>query len=313
MMTDQQNFMPDRNQDAWPSLPLEAWRDTYATLHMWTQVIGKIRLELTPRINHWWNSTLYVSSRGLTTSLIPYGSGGFAITFDFLDHQLRIETSEGGSRSIPLAPRPVAEFYRETMASLGALGIKVSIWTTPTEVPNPIPFEQDFEHKAYDGEYARRFWRILIQADRVFTEFRSRFLGKVSPVHFFWGSFDLAVSRFSGRPAPPHPSVPYVADVVTREAYSHEVSSCGFWPGGAGFEAPAFYAYAYPAPDGFDQYRIQPAEAFYSKEFGEFLLPYDAVRSAQAPDEALLPFLQSTYEAAANLGHWERAALERAS
>jgi hypothetical protein len=205
----------------------------------------------------------------------------------------------------------VAEFYRETMAALAELGIEVKIWTTPVEVPEPIPFEEDHEHKAYDAEYAQRFWWVLVQADRVLTEFRSRFLGKVSPVHFFWGSFDLAVTRFSGRPAPPHPGAPNVADSVTREAYSHEVSSAGFWPGGAGLEAPAFYAYAYPEPDGFKQYPVQPAEAYYHRDFGEFVLPYEAVRTANAPDEALLAFLQSTYEAAAELGNWDRAALER--
>jgi Family of unknown function (DUF5996) len=312
-MTSQRTPTPDAHPDLWPSLPLDAWRATYATLHMWTQVVGKIRLALTPLVNHWWNTTLYVTSRGLSTSAIPYGSGAFEISFDFLDHRLRIDASDGANRSFPLAPITVAEFYRKTMDSLAALGIEVTIWTTPVEVPDPIPFEQDREHKSYDAEYAQRFWRILVQADRVMTQFRSRFLGKASPVHFFWGSFDLAVTRFSGRPAPRHPGAPNVADCVTREAYSHEVSSCGFWPGGGGFDAPAFYAYAYPAPDGFKQYPVRPAEAFFSEDLGEFLLPYEAVRTAQAPDEALLAFLQSTYEAAANLAHWNRAALERAS
>jgi hypothetical protein len=271
---------------------------------MWTQVVGKIRLALTPLVNHWWNVPLYVSTHGLTTSPIPYGAGSFEMLFDFLDHRLRIETSDGATRSMALAPRPVAEFYRETMAALSGLGIEVSIWTTPVEVPDPIPFEQDEMHRSYDPEHAQRFWRVLAQADRVLTEFRARFLGKVSPVHFFWGSFDLAVTRFSGRPAP------NVSDSVTREAYSHEVSSAGFWPGGGAFDA-LFYAYAYPEPDGFQQYPVQPTEAFYSKDLGEFVLPYEAVRNAPSPDEALMAFLQSTYEAAADLADWDRAALER--
>jgi hypothetical protein len=299
--------------EVWPSLPLEAWQDTCATLHMMTQIAGKIRMALTPLVNHWWNVPLYVSCCGLTTSPIPYGTGTFEITFDFLHHQLLIETNGGESRSLVLKPRPIADFYRELMAALAELGIQVSIWTTPVEVPNPIPFEQDQQHRSYDPEYAQRFWRLLVQADRVFTQFRARYLGKVSPVHFFWGSFDLAVTRFSGRPAPPHPGAPNVADSVTREAYSHEVSSCGFWPGGAGYEQPAFYAYAYPAPEGFSDYPIQPREAFYSQAFGEFMLPYDVVRTATDPDEALLAFLQSTYEAAAIRGRWDRAALERNS
>jgi hypothetical protein len=295
----------------WPSLPMEAWRDTYATLHMWTQVVGKVRMALAPPVNHWWHVPLYVTTRGLTTSPVPYGSGTFEIQFDFLDHQLRVETSDGARRSLVLEPRSVAEFYRETMAALKDLGIEVEIWTTPAEVPNPIPFEEDEAHRSYDPEYAQRFWQVLVQAERVLTRFRSRFLGKVSPVHFFWGSFDLAVTRFSGRPAPPHPGAPGMPPSITQEAYSHEVSSCGFWPGGGGFDAPAFYAYAYPEPEGFSQYPVQPAEAFYSSDLREFLLPYDAVRMASAPDETLVAFLQSTYEAAANLAHWDRAALER--
>jgi Family of unknown function (DUF5996) len=298
--------------ETWPSLPLQEWQDTYATLHMETQIVGKIRLALTPRINHWWNVTLYVSSRGLTTSPIPYRAGCFEIIFDFLHHQLLVETTWGESRALALEPRPVAEFYRELMAALADLGIQVSIWTTPVEVPDPIPFEQDHEHRSYDPEYAQRFWRLLIQADRVLTKFRARFIGKSSPVHFFWGSFDLAVTRFSGRPAPLHPGAPNVADSVTREAYSHEVSSCGFWPGGTGHEAPVFYAYAYAEPAGFAGYPVQPSEAFYDEAFHEFLLPYDAVRTATEPDEALLAFLQTTYEAAADLSGWDRAALERA-
>jgi hypothetical protein len=301
---------PDGSSEIWPRLPLEAWSETCATLHMWTQIVGKIRLALTPLVNHWWNVPLYVSTHGLTTSPIPYGAGNFEILFDFLEHRLRIDASDGATRSLALAPRSVAEFYRETMAALSELGIEVSIWTTPVEVPDPVPFEQDEAHRLYDPEYAQRFWRVLAQADRVLTEFRSRFVGKASPIHFFWGSFDLAATRFSGRPAPPHPGAPNVADSVTREAYSHEVSSAGFWPGGFGLDA-LFYAYAYPEPDGFKQYPVQPKEAYYNKDLGEFVLPYEAVRTAASPDEALMAFLQSTYEAAADLADWDRAALER--
>jgi hypothetical protein len=262
-------------------------------------------------VNHWWNVPLYVSTRGLTTSPVPYGGGTFEILFDFLAHELRIEACNGEVRTVALAPRSVASFYRETMAALSGLGIEARIWTTPVEVPDPIPFERDETHHAYDPEYAQRFWRVLVQADRVLKDFRAGFLGKVSPVHFFWGSFDLAVTRFSGRPAPPHPGAPNVADSVTREAYSHEVSSCGFWPGGFGFDA-VFYAYAYPSPDGFAEYPVRPGEAYYSTELGEFVLPYEAVRAASAPDETLLSFFQTTYDAAADLAKWDRAALERA-
>ena len=298
--------------EAWPSLPLNEWRDTYATLHMWTQVIGKIRLALSPKTNHWWHTTLYVTSRGLTTSPMPCGTRIFQIDFDFIDHLLRIETSDGNEASLTLAPGSVAEFYRDTMAALQSLGIAVNIWTTPVEVEDRTPFEQDRHHVAYDPEYAGRVWRVLLQTDRVFKDFRSRFIGKVSPVHFFWGAFDLAVTRFSGRRAPEHPGAPNVARFVQLEAYSHEVSSCGFWPGGGIVDMPVFYAYAYPEPAGFRDYPIQPSEAFYSKEMREFFLPYDAVRTAQSPDRMLLAFLQSSYEAAANLAKWDRAGLERA-
>ncbi len=297
--------------DAWPSLPLEAWRETYATLHMWMQVVGKIRLALAPMVCHWWHVTLYVTARGLTTSPIPYGSRVLQIDFDFLNHQVVIETVDGRTRSLALAPRSVADFYMETMSALRSLGVDVSIWTTPVEVEDRTPFEQDHQHAAYDPEYAQRCWRILVQTDRVLKEFRSQFIGKVSPVHFFWGAFDLAVTRFSGRPAPQHPGAPNLARFVAREAYSHEVSSCGFWPGGGVVDKPVFYAYAYPEPEGFRGCPIQPKEAFYSEELREFLLPYDAVRTAESPDQVLLSFLQSTYEAAANLGKWNRAALER--
>jgi hypothetical protein len=299
------------NPETWPSLPFAEWRDTCATLHMWTQIIGKIRLAQAPLINHWWQVPLYVTSRGLTTSPIPLGERVFEIGFDFIDHRLTIETGDGKADGFALRPIAVADFYAEATQRLRARGIDSHIWTTPVEIPDPIPFEQDRTNAAYDPDYANRFWRSLVQADRVFTAFRARFLGKASPVHFFWGSFDLAVTRFSGRRAPQHPGAPNVADKVTREAYSHEVSSCGFWPGGAGMEQPIFYSYAYPRPAGFGDAPVTPAPAFYSRDFGEFILPYDEVRQASSPDEALLDFLQSTYEAAATLAHWDRAELER--
>lgn len=296
----------------WPSLPLAAWQDTYATLHMWTQIIGKIRLVLSPKLNHWWHSTLYVTPRGLTTSSIPYGTRTFEISFDFLAHHLKLETSDGITQRIALIPRSVADFYREVMDILSASGIEVRIRTMPQEVAEPIPFDQDRKHAAYNPESAQRLWRILVQANRVMTVFRSRFIGKSSPVHFFWGSFDLAVTRFSGCRAPEHPGgVPNLADWVTREAYSHQVSSCGFWPGGGSVEEPVFYSYAYPEPQGFRDYAIQPKEAFYNSQMQEFILPYEAVQQADEPDTVLLAFLQSTYEASANLGNWNRAALER--
>lgn len=300
-----------RDTEVWPSLRLEAWRETYATLHMWMQIVGKIRLSLAPMVCHWWDVTFYVTPRGLTTSPIPYGTRVFQIDFDFLEHKLLIQTAEGMTRSVVLEPRSVADFYRETMASLRSLGLEVSIWTIPVEVEDRTPFEEDHHHAAYDPEYAQRCWRILLQADRVLTDFRARFLGKVSPVHFFWGAFDLAVTRFSGRPAPKHPGAPHVAPFVGHEAYSHEVSSCGFWPGGGPVDRPVFYAYAYPESEGFKECPVEPREAFYSEDMREFLLPYEVVRTATSPDEALLSFLQSTYEAAAILGKWDRAALER--
>ncbi len=298
--------------ELWPALPLEEWKDTYSTLHMWTQVVGKIRLAQTPWVNHSWHVTLYVTSRGMTTSTIPYGTRTFQIGFDFIDHRLVIQTSDGAVRTIALRPTPVADFYDEVMTTLRELDLKVSIHTKPNEVVEPIPFEQDHTHASYDANYANRFWRVLVQSDRVLKEFRSRFIGKCSPVHFFWGSFDLAVTRFSGRLAPEHPGgVPNLPDSVTREAYTHEVSSCGFWPGGGAIMEPAFYAYAYPEPQGFKDYPIRPMAAFYSSDMREFILPYNAVRRADNPDEALLEFLQSTYEAAANRGNWDRTALER--
>jgi hypothetical protein len=298
--------------EAWPALPLDEWKDTYATLHVWTQVVGKVRFALTPWVNHSWHVTLYVTSRGLTTSPIPYGERTFEIKFDFIDHRLVIELSEGGVGHIELRPRTVADFYGEVMSALRGLGLGVKIHTLPNEIADPIPFEKDVTHKSYDPEYAKRFWRILVQTDRVFKEFRSHFIGKCSPVHFFWGSFDMAVTRFSGRPAPPHPGgVPHLPDVVAREAYSHEVSSCGFWPGGGPVPYPVYYSYAYPAPEGFKDARVRPSAAFYSADLGEFLLPYDEVRKAGNADAVLLDFLQSTYEAAANLAKWDRPALER--
>jgi Family of unknown function (DUF5996) len=302
---------PKDATEAWPSLPFEEWQATCATLHLWTQVVGKIRLALAPPMNHWWQVPLYVTSRGLTTSPIPYGPRTFQIDFDFIDHRLAIQTSDGARESFPLRPQSVADFYREVMSRLRLLGLNIQIWTTPVEIPNPVPFEQDQAHHAYDPDYVHRFWRILVQADRIFTAFRARFVGKASPVHFFWGSFDLAVTRFSGRIASPHPGVPNMADKVTREAYCDEVSSCGFWPGGVGMERPIFYSYAYPAPVGFSEARVRPGAAFFSRALGEFILPYDDVRQAASPDEALLDFLQSSYDAAANLAHWERARLER--
>jgi Family of unknown function (DUF5996) len=300
----------DSSFNVWLPLPVAAWQDTYQTLHLWTQIIGKIRLALAPKLNHWWHSTLYVTPCGLTTSTISDGTRSFQITFDFLKHQLLIETSDGITKVIALAPRSVANFYQAVMSSLKEIGIEVQIWTMPQEIADPIPFEQDEQHAAYDPESAQRFWQILMQADRLLTVFRARYTGKCSPVHFFWGSFDLAVTRFSGRRAPEHPGgVPNMADWVTREAYSHEVSSCGFWFGDESVEA-LFYAYAYPAPGGFKDHLIQPQEAFYSADMQEFILPYEVLRQSDNPDAKVLEFLQSTYEAAASLGHWDYDALE---
>ncbi len=293
--------------DCWPPLPLEAWKDTCATLHMWTQIVGKVRLALTPKVNHWWNVPLYVSSRGLTTSLIPYGEHVFEIEFDFLDHKLCLRLSNGITRELSLAPRSVADFYRKFMDMLRAAGIQVEIWKMPVEIPDPIAFDQDHIHASYDREFAQRFWRVLVSADEVLKEFRSRFIGKASPVHFFWGSFDLAVTRFSGRRAPEREG----ADSITREAYSHEVISAGFWPGGGEVKDAAFYCYAAPEPSGFAQRPVRPQAAFYHPNLKEFLLMYDAVRGAASPSNTLLEFLESTYEAGADLGKWDRLALER--
>ena len=293
--------------DVWPALPLNAWSDTRDTLHMWTQIVGKIRLELSPFENHWWHSTLFVSPRGLTTAAIPFGAELFEIRFDFIDHLLVIETSMGEGRTVGLYPRTVADFYRAVMASLAAVGIAVKIWHMPVEVPTPIPFDQDTVHASYEPEYARRFWRVLMSAAKALRKFRSRFVGKASPVQFFWGSFDLAATRFSGRRAPERRG----ADPVTREAYSHEVISAGWWPGGGAVNAPAFYAYAAPEPPGFAKMPVRPEAAFYNSDLSEFLLMYDDVRTSESPEAELLTFLESTYQAGAALAHWDRESLER--
>jgi hypothetical protein len=297
--------------ETFPALPFEAWKDTYATLHMWTQIIGKIRLTLTPWTNHSWHVTLYVTSRGLTTSPIPHGNNIFEIRFDFIDHELRIMKNDGGIRALKLRPQSVAKFYEEVMKALTELDLPVKIDLLPNEIQDPISFDRDEKHRSYDAEYANRFWRVLVQADRVFKDFRSDFCGKCSPVHFFWGSFDLAVTRFSGRQAPRHPGgIPHLPDVIAREAYSQEVSSLGFWPGGEPMPMPVFYSYAYPEPAGFAQAEVRPDAASYNPKLREFILPYDAVRTADSPDDVLLDFAQSTYDAASILGKWDRATLQ---
>ncbi len=299
-------------KEQWPSLPYEEWKETYATLHMWTQIVGKIRLAQMPWINHSWHVTLYAAARGLTTAPIPYNGRFFQIDFDFIDHKLLVQTGDGDVRTMALRAFPVAEFHRELFSSLSGLGIEVKIHGSPNEVPDPIPFEEDREHDSYDAEYAGRWWRVLSQTSRVFNDFRAPFLGKCSPVHFFWGAFDLAVTRFSGRTAPQHPGgFPNMPDWITREAYSHEVSSCGFWPGGGPIPYPVFYSYAYPEPEDFSSAPVRPGAAFYSSDLREFLLPYEEVRKAASPDGMLLEFLQSTYGAAADLGGWNRGELER--
>jgi hypothetical protein len=298
-------------QTPWPELPTAAWRETYATLHLWTQIVGKIRLARAPWLNHSWHVTLYVTGRGLTTSPIPDGVRTFQIDFDFIDHHLRISTSEGATRQFALAGKSVAGFYAAVMAVLAELGIHIVIDEMPNELPEPIRFSQDNQHASYDPDAVRRFFQILVNADRVFKQFRTGFLGKASPVHFFWGSFDLAVTRFSGRRAPRHPGgVPHLSDEVACEAYSHEESSAGFWPGSGAIDYPAFYSYAYPQPAGFRTAQVRPDAAFFSEALGEFILPYDSVRTAAQPEQALLEFLQSTYEAAANAAKWDREALE---
>lgn len=300
--------------DAWPALPLTSWAETRDTLHLWTQVVGKVRLVQTPWINHSWHCTLYVTSRGLTTSLVPHGERLFEIDFDFVDHQLVVTTVEGDRRTIRLAPKSVATFYREVLATLDELGLPVEIHTHPSEIDGAIPFPEDERHCDYGPEYARRFWRALASSHRVFQRFRSTFLGKCSPIHFFWGGFDFAVTRFSGRPAPPHPAgIPHMPDWVAREAYTHEVSSAGFWPGNVGgpIADAAYYSYVYPEPEGFAKAKVRPTAAFYSSDLKEWVLPYDAVREAEDPDVELTGFLEDTYAAAADLGKWDRKALER--
>ena len=297
----------------WPALDYAAWQDSCTTLHLWTQIVGKIRMAHAPAVNHWWHVPLYLTSRGLTTSPMPYGGRSFQIDFDFIGHQLLIAASDGRGDRFALTPCSVAQFHKELMERLRALDLATRIWTMPVEIADPVPFEQDHLHAAYDADWVNRFWRVLAQADQVLKAFRARFLGKASPVHFFWGSFDLAVTRFSGRRAPPPPTNPMIPDPINREAYSHEVSSCGFWPGNGGFGEAAFYSYAYPLPAGFADAASGPPGAFYAKDVGEFILRYEAVRSAAAPTELLLEFLQATYRAAADLGGWDRAALERAA
>ena len=295
------------DHDVLPALPFDSWKDTLATLHMWTQVVGKVRLKLCPLVNHWWNVPFYLTARGMTTSAMPLSTGAIEVRFDFIVHKLFLETSDGRVTTIPLTAQSVAEFYKKFMTALAELGAAVEIWTTPCEIPDPIPFERDHLHAAYDPEAVHKFWRILVWVDQVLKEFRTGFLGKISPVHFFWGSFDLAVTRFSGRVAPERPG----ADSITREAYSHEVSSAGFWPGGGEIKGPAFYSYAAPEPPGLAEQQVLPAAAFYHPQMKEFLLMYDDVRTANSPKATLMEFLQSTYNAAADCGHWERKTLER--
>jgi hypothetical protein len=304
--------MATSSSERWPELPYAAWKDTAATLQLWTQIVGKVRLARTPWLNHSWHVALHVTARGLTTGPIPDGADSFQIDFDFIDHVLWLRTSVGALRQIALRPMTVAAFYADVMRALKELGPDIHINTMPCEIADAIPFDRDEVHRAYDAEYANRFWRVLLSSHDVMTHFRTAFLGKVSPVHFFWGSFDLAVTRFSGRRAPRHPGgVPGLANAVVQEAYSHEVSSAGFWPGGGGpIDYAAFYSYAYPAPQGFAEAKVRPDEAFFSQALGEFLLPYEAVRTARDPDAALMDFLQSTYDAAADLAHWDRAALD---
>ena len=297
--------------EVWPALPLDAWRDTYATLHMWTQIVGKTRLALAPPVNHWWQVAQYVTSKGLTTSAMPYGARTFEVEFDFVNHGLAVTASDGSAGSMPLRPQTVAEFYRDYMKLLGSLGLPVKIWPVPVEVESSLRFSDDGIHRSYDARWANRLWRVLVQADRVLQRFRGRFLGKASPVHFFWGSFDLAATRFSGRSAPLHPGgAPNLGNWVMQEAYSHECSSLGFWPGGDPLPEPVFYSYAYPEPTGFRDYPVAPAAARYDDTMREFVLPYEAVRSSAEPDDTLLAFAQTTYSAAADLAEWDRDKLE---
>ena len=296
----------------WPDLPFAAWRESCDTLLLWMQIVGKVRIACTPLISHWWNATLDVTSRGLMAPAMPYRGRTFDVVFDFTRHRLAIEVSDDRAETLALEPMPVADFYAAFMQALHRLDIDVRIWTMPSEIEDAIPFEQDRTHGQYDRVYVQRFWQALVQANRVFSEFRARFIGKASPVHFFWGGLDLAVTRFSGRTAPPlKGATPNVAAWVMAEAYSHEVSSCGFWPGNGGYGRAAFYSYAYPAPDGFGRAKVRPSAAFFDADIGEFILPYDSVRNESSPDERILDFLQTSYEAAANLANWDRRALER--
>ena len=295
------------SSNPWPPLPLAAWRDTRDTLQMWTQVVGKICLALTPRVNHFWNIALQITPRGLQTPPMTFEGRALTIVFDFVAHELVILMADGTRRTVPLAPQTVADFYAGVMGALAELGVRVRIWTMPVEVIEPIRFESDVTHRDYDALAVRRFWNAVLSMKPVFDAFRAEFIGKCSPVHFFWGSFDLAVTRFSGQRAPERPG----ADAITREAYSHEVISHGWWPGGGAVDEPAFYAYAAPEPDGFKTAPVEPAAAFYSRDFSEFILPYDAVRTAASPEAALYAFLRTTYDAAAVLAHWNRQALER--
>ena len=292
--------------ERWPALPYDAWKDTYATLHMWSQVVGKVALAVAPPVNHCWGIAMQVTARGLSTRLLPHGSRFFTIEFDFIDHRLIIQTSDGHERVLPLVPRSVAEFHRDVMHALDEMSLPVTIWSMPVEIPSPIRFEEDTGHHSYDPVYANRFWRIVAQVERVFTNSRCRFVGKVSPVNFFWGSFDLALTRFSGRPAPPREGPAFM-----RDAYSHEVISHGFWPGSGPVLEPAFYAYAVPEPPGLKEAKVGPASAYYHRELGEFILPYEAARTSPSPDAAITEFIESTYASAATLAHWDRAALER--
>jgi hypothetical protein len=304
----------ERGQSAWPPLPLAEWKDTLDTLQRWVQMVGKTRLALAPPINHSWHTTLYLTARGLTTSPMPIGDRALEVEFDFIDHQLLLRTSDGGTRGLALAPRSVADFYREYTGALDSLGARAHIWPVPSEMADDLPFTQDQQHRSYDPDAANRCWRIFLQTEAVFQQFRGRFVGKCSPVHVFWGAFDLACTRFSGRRAPMHPGgIPHLPDRIAREAYSHECISAGWWPGGGPLPEPVFYSYAYPEPPGFAEARVLPGEAYYHRELREFALPYDAMRAARRPEQMLLDFLQTTYEAGADLGGWDRKALERES
>jgi hypothetical protein len=309
-MTDPRATAASDLPECWPALPLDSWKDTLATLHMWTQIVGKVRLALTPKVNHWWNVALYVTARGLTTGVIPYGKRVFEMEFDFIEHRLVVRSSDPQTKVVLLRARSVADFYAEFMSTLRSLDIDVEIWKMPVEIPDPIPFDQDKIHASYDPAYAQRLWRVLVSVDEVFKVFRSRFIGKSSPVHFFWGSFDLAVTRFSGRRAPERQDADPVLRKIMKEAYSHEVISAGWWPGGGGVKDAAFYCYAAPQPPGFEKQTVRPQKAFYDSSLGEYLLMYEDARTTKSPSAALLEFLQSTYETGANTGKWDRASLE---